>query len=404
VELQTLDRLKAYQRLNREWRPHLEVAERDFLFYLMDATIGFGRESFVATVAQMVDGRRSERTGEYWLTPVGLSDKTIRRVTTSLKEKGALVTVTHRKKATEYTINLNWTPGMALAVSKKRKELLHRGAQEAEKAAKWPVKLTDQTEEMTGQFDRPYNSSKIQENDSFVALPRQVVHPAVERVLNRHTEETGSPSERRQKRFTKLWQSGHAEGGHGIATLLSKKSLGQLYHAANRLPNDGEAFVLWSVTNWRQIIAEHFDWMTRKAPPMVPNPGFLLAHANLFIEAFFAEKRAGDLNLMSEEDRDYHKLRDSGLSHDASLIELGKKRALADERGMLAKDQERLAREYRVLALERRNMEAERRAAVPRAVPVKPEPVVFNHGTNPYDNGGAAIPDFTDLGDFDGDA
>jgi hypothetical protein len=95
----------------REWRPHLLPDERDFLAYVYDNTIEWGRSVLDATVDQMLNGVPSDHAEWTWrLTPVGFPRRTLERLIKSLKERGAIFVSAVRHRATKITLNLLWSP------------------------------------------------------------------------------------------------------------------------------------------------------------------------------------------------------------------------------------------------------------------------------------------------------
>lgn len=102
IQASPLERLRVFQTLNRDWRPHLSSPERDFTGYLLDNSLCWGRDAVRTTVAEMVRG--SQR-----LRPVGLSERSVFRLLERLRRVG-LVFTRVVQGAVEYGVNLLWKP------------------------------------------------------------------------------------------------------------------------------------------------------------------------------------------------------------------------------------------------------------------------------------------------------
>jgi hypothetical protein len=377
----TYNRLLVTQRLNRDWRPHLNIQERDFLSYLIDNSVCYGRDWLKATVNQIVDGTD-------WLVAIGQSRRTVFRVMESLKAKGVLVVKTLARRVSCFILNLKWEPDMGLPISKK--QAARMAARDAELSPGAPEKysapqaLKPEVQCLSG---TPKKNS-IKGKDSTRGAPRLDGAAVVKAIKERVRPERKAD---KVEKTTAIWRRAHAEGHPGnIVPVLGKKEKGQLTLFAARFPQDGNEMLEWVIINWRAIVAEHFQWMDRSPPPQLPHPGFLLRYAPTFAEAFSTRKRKDEVALMPQEEREYHELRDSGLTHDDTLLEIGKRRALTAERGKIDRDKADVARLYRALE---RDRQAFRRPVNFTPVPEEP-PVEINHGTNPWENGGT-LPDLS---------
>jgi len=110
-ELTAVERLQVYQHVNRVWRPHLSVAERDFIFYLIDNSIAWGRRTVRATIAQMA-------TGKEWLPSSGITLRSLERVVASLLERD-VIRRSREDGRTYYSLNTAWMPEMTLRTPKR---------------------------------------------------------------------------------------------------------------------------------------------------------------------------------------------------------------------------------------------------------------------------------------------
>jgi hypothetical protein len=388
-------RLTTLQRLQREWRPHLNIGERDFLAYLLDNTVCYGRDWLKATVDQMI-------AGTDWLPRIGMAKRSIYRVVESLKTRGLLTVKMLARRVPCFIVNLKWSPAVSIPISKKQAERmaareagLSPGAPESEE--KFSANLA-----MNPPFQCQIGSPKkdsIQENDSTTAAARGGGVRG-EDVINEIRARKAKPKKAdKDAKLRTVWRDAHAEAFPGrISPLLSVKELGMLSRIRDRYPADGAELIQWSVINWRQIIAERFDWMTRSPPPEMPNVQFLLGQVTSFAEAFATDRHAAAVALMPDEAREYHQFRDSGLSHDDTLLEIGKRRALQVERGKIAHDRADVERLYRALALDRA---AARQQPVQYGGPAVEPAAPVEHGDNPWETG--ADVDLPQFGEWEGE-
>ena len=399
----TFDKVLAFQKVTREWRPYLSIAERDFCIWFIDSTVSYSRTKLTATVPQMITGMHSRRTGELWLKPVEMSARTIERVLKELCEKGVLSKRKITSRLTEYSIYLNWKPQMPLPISKKRAailaEELNPGAEltgtQIPESEMCPANLAVQTANLPRQFggpklyskkDKPH-SSRRQGSDGRSGVE------VVEDFLSK------PPKPKKADEITRveqLWKEGWKEGGYtSVSPLLGKAHRGMLHTAHSRLPDAGDAFITWVVANWRQVVSEKFSWMTKPGAPALPDPKFLLGQVGAFMDAFTVFRQIGDFKLMDKEKREYEMLRTS-LSHDDAMLKIGELRATAKLNRKMANNLEEVNALHRAMQLDRKAMN--RSTSVPR-LPAPP-PVAIDHGSNPYDNPNPDLSGFQPYEDY----
>jgi hypothetical protein len=121
--------------------------------------------------------------------------------------------------------------------------------------------------------------------------------------------------------------------------------------------SEGSTFndlVMWVALNWAQIITKRFSWMTERAPPRVPDIGFVLGFFDRFVEAF--SERQLDEWLSAKDRTELEKLIGKGMDRDEALRELGK----LDAAKKLRKEMEEREQRVRAQAAAAR---ADRRAA-----------------------------------------
>ena len=409
----------AWQTLCLEWRAHLTMAERDLLCYLQANSMGYGRRMIRLSVGQIADGSISPRTGDLWLVPSGLSRSTIIRTVASLKQKGALIyTPGSGRRAASYQLNLDWDYPVIpkFPISKKRRAELaamHPGAEDSssneQNDARSGVNVTPLPNRSgvnvtptvlielstclhrgsgSGKPDGPQGVGKVGKK----AQEEESADAVVNRIKNRK-----STKEDKDKNLKQIWTEAHKNGGLGIPVLIGPKDLGQLARVRDRLGERGPEFLLWALTRWPQIVAEHFGWMNRTAPPTRPDPNFMLTHANVFIEAFGVHLRVQEAGGTPDE-QELRRLVETGLSPEAALIEIGRRKALGDERGEIARERKLLNEEFATLAGERKALRQLPPLRTARA-PIDP-PVVIDHGSNPWESG-ESVHIETEFGEFE---
>ncbi|QSY98676.1 hypothetical protein J2J97_31900 (plasmid) [Rhizobium bangladeshense] len=138
--------------LEREWRIYLSTDERDFLRYLIDNTVEWGRHVLDVTLNQMLAGIRSDNdSGWTWrLPPVGFSRRTLERVIAKLKARGAItIDVVHRT-CQRISLNFLWSPVehvmSLLPISKKRKDVAAEDEDELSTAVSLTANLAGKSE------------------------------------------------------------------------------------------------------------------------------------------------------------------------------------------------------------------------------------------------------------------
>lgn len=411
-----VDRLIVFQHLNRVWRPFLSSVERDFLFYVLDRTVSWGKLSFRASAQQMIAGVRG-------VPELGLSLRTLRRVMADLADKG-LIAVDSDMRASTITVNLDWMPdSMSLPVPKRL-----RGAQ--------PTHAPDLLEE-TGlgglepaganlppdhgsvvpdwhnsgarlaQQQCQIGTSYIKNNDSRITLNdkdapslrsgtdvpgsaplQQVAKPeplrftSTRQAVAAATLRPATPAKAKPHTTWTAWLAAWEMTFPDTASAprWSKREHGAMATLRKRVEQqslDWLDFVGFAVASWRSVTARSFGWMTDK--PQFPAPLFLVRWVTQFLDAYAAAKTEEAI-AASGERAEYRRLRHAGKSHDEALLEIGGRRALVERREELSKERDYVNRLYRAIERDR----------APVVVPVaKRQPrLEIKHGDNPYDRPG----------------
>ena len=95
-----VDKIQVYQWLSRAWSRHLANQETCAVLYLVDRTIGWGRDTFTAPTENILTG-----TEEY--ASIGLSRRLYFLVMASLEEKGIITRRVYRGRS-QITLNVDW--------------------------------------------------------------------------------------------------------------------------------------------------------------------------------------------------------------------------------------------------------------------------------------------------------
>lgn len=356
--LSAVTKLRVFQRAIRLWWPALSTNERNFILWLVDATISYSRVHLTISLTEMITGKQRD-DGTYWLMPCGLSKATLSRVISDLKRRGLITTrqVTGRVKQT-YTLNTEWDPTMAkLPVPKRLK--LHPGAPsllphcEAIKSDLLPhSEAAIKTGKDRGQVNHSAGASASYGLSGVKRVDNAEQAIAAIKARPRRT----TTATRRKERET-LWKEAWVAGGYDtLPPLLTARQRAQLADAIARWPEQGEATVRWAITNWRKIMATTFDWMDQKPPPSRPDPGFLLKFITKFNEAYanaqFAASQEGAEAL--REEAEFRRMVESGMSVEEAWRELGRREQRQQSTKEIEQSKREIAREFRALEEQRR--------------------------------------------------
>lgn len=343
----------------------MSAAERDFLFYLMDNTIAWGRDSVRTTISQMV-------SGSPWLPTCGIPRRSLTRLISVLMERGIIDRAYDGRRAV-YTINMKWTPTvMPLATPKRLKgdpaplsdnsdeDLFADGEGEQGTVPDWPNESAKLAQQM-GQFGTTYKREAINEGskDKHAAAPRsdregedRVEAPAP---LSRSSAaeviasvQAAKPDRKRVPTTWGTWREGwlgtFATTPCPVWTEKDGAIARGLQQRVERAGTDWHDFLHWSVCQWRNVIASKFGWMTRVPPPAYPQIGFLTKFADTFLAAFHEAKDRASTSLDMSMEGQITRMVATGLTRDEALIELGKRKGLSEHRDEVAKANSEAAR------------------------------------------------------------
>lgn len=96
------EKLQVYQAMSRNWRRHLSQSEIVALTYIVDRTVGWGKNHFAAAFQNVLHGNAD-------FAGVGLPERTYFRALKSLQGKGLIDRRSHRDR-TLIVLNIDWVP------------------------------------------------------------------------------------------------------------------------------------------------------------------------------------------------------------------------------------------------------------------------------------------------------
>jgi len=410
-EMSTLDKARAYQKVSREWRRHLSLEETGLVLYLVDRSFGWGRDSFIASVQNVLTG-----TDNY--AGVGIPRRTYYRMMGRLEEIG-LITRRRKKSRSEIKVNLEWNGGEAPAFQSDPQH-----AQEAQCATGGTSQsaTSGTLNTIVGEYYSPIGVSPADAGKTRPAVrvrkrqrpqeaqtslcpeseegrgffPGEKIEPNLQPVA---TEPAGLPADpvasvtakleaakaasiepaKAKSAKAKAFAATSAKGptahavesvwrlavmetfsGMGIAHFAwSIREKGQVSQAVKKWGFAATGtfldFVDYSVRNWTQIVARKFGWMKERVPPTVPEVGFFLWRLNDFVEVWTTHEL--DRFAKDSDQSSYVRLRARGLTHDEAVLRLAKDNAVGSLRDEMTR------REAAVQRRERSAKEREARAS-----------------------------------------
>lgn len=367
-KLDTLTRLLVYQKAQRVWRHALSPGASNMLFYLVDNTVGWGRDFLRASVDQLVNG--TER-GNWTLPPCGYSRRKVFQHLKELETAGAINITRRPNRASRYIVNLDWEPDVTLPTPK-RKSSDRKGTPTGDREG---THKKDKTTKREDHFRAPRKSREVVKDD----------RSAEEKVEAIRKETTAKRSQSTD--VGDVWSRAWAEGFPGeTAPRLTRKDRGILRGFLQRVP-DGLAVIEWSVANWTAINARQFQWASN--PPSRPAAAWLMRFAEQYTSDFREIDQREAAWRMSPEARDYREAIAAGKTHEEALVEAGRRKALTDERSGLAKQAARIQRDKEALRLEREHLDRVARNTINdklRNTKNEQAPPKINHGDNPFEN------------------
>lgn len=344
----TLARQRAFQMLNREWRPHFTLSERDLLFYLFDCTVSWGNDAFTTTTNRLLNGSKT--------TPgCGLSRATLFRTMESLRKKGVVTTIAGRRY-TRIILNLGWEPDMPILPKSKRQ-------QRAEQDAKVVI-LDDfrdeirvskrdsndhETERLESQIETLYNSNlDTQENCNLRETRDGGRLRAEEAIIKAKAPRPEAKAKAPRSGVVSLrsvWKDAWVATFTDACPVWSRREEAMMKRILPRLVEGGidpKDFLNTTVCRWGRVRSERFSWMKDNPAPAKPAVGFLVRFLTEFIE-FYAtlkmdEARSTDFSAHAT----VKHLVSTGKTYDEAIMIVAEEHGLAAKRGDLAERERKL--------------------------------------------------------------
>lgn len=387
-----LDRAKIFQRVNREWRPHLSATERDFLFYLLDNTIAWGRYSLQTTIDQIVKGT------SWGLPPSGLSRSTVCRLLRVFKERGLIDSASDGRKTT-LTINEGWTPSGATRCKKEAVGMSDNRRKRA-KTSRFSTEFSGDIDISDSVSERDFRSvrkrlQKCQRDTlnnrkrereakkSNDAARRPVLADLIDKetgkILPRPNSSTASRKESPWSVWSEAWVATFPDTPCPAWKQYESRHMDRLCQKSEKTGINWADFVNWSVCHWASIRISQFSWMVQTPPPAFPTVGFFIRFSDRFADAYanrqLIERQSKDFS----SDAAIKKLMHGGMSYEAALVEYGKQLAIAEQREQLDKQRKEIALLERTAERMRQNPQPVRKTHQAVAE------VRVSHGDNPFD-------------------
>lgn len=433
--------LDAHRQLSRAWRAALSDREYVVLSFILDHCVGWGRPSYKFTY-------RCFEHGTPVSAGVGKAPSKVREILRELEEKGAISTDPNKRDGLLITPNLEWEPVLPTskrladrnrAPENERAERPEPVSQTARNRAPY---IEEHLDEQDSGSSRPADAAEVTPSGKTLSIPEpsskkpevrvrtrpirpepenpSPVAPASEKHLvteqgdlfsngkvlvsaassiperQRHSAAQAKFNARRSMTnpvaLFATWSEAWAEAYHDVpgARCLpwGKREAGMVKNTlAIKWTGKAEElhdFLDWAVTNWSQIMADQFGWMTREPAPAVPSIKFIASFRDNFVRAF--GKRSIDKTLagLSGHERTIREgMLKEGLTHEQAMFKLAERRARQDLREEIEKGKAEVAHQRKTvqaersaLVKERRAMErqlvGQRQAAATAQLPVKP--------------------------------
>ena len=363
--LETLEKLKIYQLLPRQFSAHLSDAEVKVALHFIDQTIGFDRLSCTLTYQQIISG-----IGPYGGT--GQARSTVIKCCNSLIAKGLLssrkVKSSSGATVTLWTINPNWRPGDSNTPTKLQDASLKTTTRGSGRQTEG-VRETDP--------GGPGNGPLIQVIDTDKLIQ---VAPGAPSALGRDQRDCdfeegetnrdkvrprrpGISAEAAWGAWSASWEA-HWAAKVGHCPTWSEKhrhaaqSLGRFMPPCAEGGNRSQHFrdfITWSVEHWTRVIRKRFRRF--RNAPTVPEIGFFINFRFDFMGVWMERELEKWLSQTERTALERHVAK--GMTKEQALLEVAKAQVMVEFRDEIQQERAKLARDHRVL--ERGKKEHERR-------------------------------------------
>lgn len=355
-EVHELTILQIYQRAIREWQAALDPYEWTLAMHIIDRTLGWQKTRITVSTRRFLDG-------DTVYTGIKMGRTKMFKSLRSLEDKGLIVRNDdpHGREIKVYEVNLGWKPDMLPTP----KHLKHPSATRTTPSVSRTTQSATRTREKEDgekeesekkDYTGAPEPSAPDTGDNQNRNPKESIRAAGQTfraARNRHANQPNGTSVQATVRHAEvLWR--HAVAEHhptSMAQRWTQREVGMMKAKAKGWIHVRQIgfvdFVEWCAINWAQIMGKEFAWMTKKAPPPIPDLGFLISFMSQFADCWADDSFKDWLN--SKERTEHEKLMARGMTAEEAAAEIGKRRAIEKMRDENRKERERVAVERRAL-------------------------------------------------------
>lgn len=372
-EGQELTIVQIYQRAIREWQGALDPYEWTLAMHIIDRTLGWQNTHVTVSTRRFLDG-------DTVYSGIRMSRAKMFRALRSLEDKGLIARKNdpHGREIKVYAVNLGWKSDILPVPKRLKNQSPMEITPSPRETTQSPTETRDkeQGDKEEGENEHPGapEPSVPDTGDNSSRAPDEIIRAAGQTFRAARVRRAQQPKGTSVKAVTQhaeaLWREALAEHHPtAMAQRWTMREIGMMKAKAKDWPHVRQIgfadFVEWCAINWAQIMRKQFAWMTKKAPPAVPDLGFLVSFMSQFADCWGDDKFREWLN--SAERTEMDKLLAKGFSPEEAAAEIGKRRAAEEMRDENRKASDRVA--LRERALDRK----EKRVARMEHMPAHPQ-------------------------------
>lgn len=345
----------AHQVLMR-WFPYLDATEFKAVAYVIEHSLGRGRNFFRATTNQIVKGAGKNQ-------PIGMTGRTFERVKKALRERSLLQTNVVEMSFTEFTLNLDWSPVQGIPSIADALEEYRKSANVTEPVCQIgnPVRTYNNqihippsgngslcSPERVLRFHEKISSPEKESPPQIAPPPSRISTVSREEMKARAAETERRCLDARQRRAAKaneqdsIWAyhrtyvNAWAETYPGVPCPTWTERDMHIVRSVlkSRLRENIQArhdFLNFIVRHWAQIRATQFGWMRHSSPPDLPKVSFFTSAKMIgrFLDAYADRRRFDQIEALPAEQQELERLVARGKTREQALIAVGERRALS---------------------------------------------------------------------------
>lgn len=305
-----LSKLETYQRISRKWAPVLHPSEVGIALWVVDHTVGWSRGSIRTTVGRIARGTNISRRSAF-------------KYLANMEEIGLLYRSEFDGKTIVLRINHHWEGAVALPIPKSK-----RGSSSANLAHQQCTSRTLITDSLlhldnTLETDPSDHSQvvKIEED------PGEGLKATIAVITDKPARTPATAMTERD------WIAGAREScPQGVISRWTRRDMAQMkrlsktFTMGQGVATPAGEFLFWATSNWPQIMATEFKWMTDSPPPAIPSVGFFVRFISNFMDCWSKD----NLNnwMRSGEGTEFERLTSRGMTRDQAMVEIAKRRAV----------------------------------------------------------------------------